>query len=1259
MFEIYSVGDAAFLEQILIAVAMVTSTGSFEKMVAIGLLIGVIFIFAQSILQGATQVNFQQILLGYIIYAMFFIPTVTVTIEDSYSGEVRVVANVPLGVGAAGGIISTVGYNITQLFEQGYGVITPSVTDTKFAESLTILNSLRKEVASTPVYTAMNQSISPNADIEMSWNNYIRECTLTAVDLGERRLSDITSEAIPEAYKFSSDLYGTRLYLDSSDGTDYTCSDGYTRLIQATASGISGSTYTSQAIINLLGIDNTYTGKTGQAYISDALNSLGVISTSGTEYLTAAVVEPIYFAAAEGRYSDFQDLSSAMMINQAIQQRNTQWAAEQSMFMTIARPMMTFFEGFVYAITPFMGFLIVLGSFGLGLAGKYFQTLLWIQLWMPVLSIINLYIHTSATAQLSNLSGPLTSMYALNKSTAQLQDWVATGGMLAAATPIISLFIVTGSTYAFTSLAGRISGQDHIDEKVQSKDLLDNGPISNNAASNEYNDLTGMASTGAAGLMGSISFGSGLNNMTSSAYQKMKTDQASFAESLGASFSSGQMDAQTYSQAASIGRTHSATYGQTEGIVNERANQIMENTSIGSEHTDAVKGVVSAVASGAISGEMGKKMVNQLADQYGIGEDTSQKTPISADSKNPKATAERALSTKKGTARSETASSSNGGGLKGETGLKVGANKETSDTRSTKSSNNTAVSDALRFSEQEQAQVSNNLASAITESSNDASTSSLNSQQSQSLVASSQQLLSSAESYSELASMSQQYSAANNLSLRDVASQVSRDGEAMSGLNTYWNTGGVSAETKDEAQELYQRYSAPSTQGGYGLDSSSALAAARIKALQNSNNHSDTSGQQYQNNFSAALGAVGKSMGLSVNPPGGFERNAGLENIDNNSIQGKVKEATSDVEGAVSGAQSLQASDSQGGPAYTDPVTSTEAPQAVMAEANSNSEKITDSGAKKEAARQSNFEEQARQQYISNAPEYSRLGAAEFYGAVENLDDWVSRRGEEAMNAGESLVNAAWAGIKGAAEAFDNKMDELQNDPNARRMFILANLVEDEEAANSGFMGELTSGITSAGRSILGAAAAGMELVNGDMSFSDLSGMSLEEKGMVYQAGIVHAASQGGEAAVQQFKDDFGVDFKDDFYNEGVSRGLTHEQAQVYAESFDQGPDISNISGTPSSRDVAIQELMETYAERNRAGDIIRNDDGSPYLTEENQAFADRLVNDITESTRAGSDLSGSYLAGISHYNNMVNQSIFENDQPPGGDVSLGPITAR
>lgn len=157
-FSIHSIGDSAFLEQILIAVSMITGTGDFEKMVSIGLLLGVLMICIQSVFQGAKQINLQQVLVGWILYACFFGPTTTVTIEDAYTGQVRVVANVPIGVGFAGGVISNVGYTITNLFETGYGVIVPNVTESHFSETLKLLNDVRRRAYDTGVFTALNSA---------------------------------------------------------------------------------------------------------------------------------------------------------------------------------------------------------------------------------------------------------------------------------------------------------------------------------------------------------------------------------------------------------------------------------------------------------------------------------------------------------------------------------------------------------------------------------------------------------------------------------------------------------------------------------------------------------------------------------------------------------------------------------------------------------------------------------------------------------------------------------------------------------------------------------------------------------------------------------------------------------------------------------------------------------------------------------------------------------------------------------------------
>jgi hypothetical protein len=82
-----------------------------------------------------------------------------------------------------------------------------------------------------------------------------------------------------------------------------------------------------------------------------------------------------------------------LFVEQAAQQRNAQWAAEQTLFTRLVRPMMTFFEGLIFAITPLMAFPIALGPAGIAMTGKYLLFALWIQLWMPIMAIINLYLH--------------------------------------------------------------------------------------------------------------------------------------------------------------------------------------------------------------------------------------------------------------------------------------------------------------------------------------------------------------------------------------------------------------------------------------------------------------------------------------------------------------------------------------------------------------------------------------------------------------------------------------------------------------------------------------------------------------------------------------------------------------------------------------------------------------------------------------------------------------------------------------------------
>ncbi|HAS9828128.1 TPA: conjugal transfer protein TraG, partial [Salmonella enterica] len=134
----------------------------------------------------------------------------------------------------------------------------------------------------------------------------------------------------------------------------------------------------------------------------------------------------------------------------------------------------TLVEGFAYAITPIAAFVMVLGSKGLLLVGKYLQMLIWVQLWLPIMSVINLFIYIMGQQALAKYTtGNLSSFEGVAYAGAEIERWIGIGGMMAAATPVLSLMLVTGSVYAFNSLAQRVGASDTVNEKLMSPDLVD------------------------------------------------------------------------------------------------------------------------------------------------------------------------------------------------------------------------------------------------------------------------------------------------------------------------------------------------------------------------------------------------------------------------------------------------------------------------------------------------------------------------------------------------------------------------------------------------------------------------------------------------------------------------------------------------------------------------------------------------------------------------------------------------------------------
>lgn len=513
-YELYSIGSAKFLREIFNSVAMITGSGDFLGACAVAIMLGVILAVIKGIMTGGGKIEVGAIVVSSLVTCIMFVPRATVVVEDVYNGSTYAVDNVPIGVAAPGMFISRVGFTIAELMDQGFSTVDTNfgITNRPFLESTKILSNLRNPQFANSVWDQLGKHT--NSDVKRSFYNFFKECTMLKYNFDKTKSVDQDQKMTLENLMddFQSNVFYTEIYVDGKAVTK-TCNDA-NAILKSKINQLNGD-----LVNNAMPAPKEY-GSNTATEMTDAISMLRLTSADAMEMVKLSIVQPVYDKALAGYFDNSGDVVAALTINNAIQQRNAQWSMEQSLFLNTVRPIITFFEGFVYAVTPFMAILICMGAFGLGIAIKYFQTLIWIQLWMPILAIINLYIYMSAQGAVDSagiVDKHIDSFYALGTLAQTVETWTSVGGMLAAMTPVIAFFIVAGSAYTFTSIASKLNGADHIDEKAMSPDVLKQAPMMTNTAGSYYSREQGTGKTDFENNIPSIS----LDNTDANAIQQV------------------------------------------------------------------------------------------------------------------------------------------------------------------------------------------------------------------------------------------------------------------------------------------------------------------------------------------------------------------------------------------------------------------------------------------------------------------------------------------------------------------------------------------------------------------------------------------------------------------------------------------------------------------------------------------------------------------------------------------------------------------
>lgn len=514
--DVYTISNAVIVSDYLLNVAALTSTPDFAMFVRTVSLLGLLLAYAQAVV----NMNYSSVM-GYVVSIMLINLTlingrVNLDIESKRDGSVATVTGVPVGIGVPASLITTLGLNLSELFELGFAPVSGSTfgatgnfisgTDDPFfhVRSVSALGRLFSDSNNLKAV----KDIDPNFRIYSNMVRYVAQC----VHVKAMKSMD-TANAISRQDIWSQDIFTVLepgiaatipivLFENPPvEPGERTCAQAWTLINQRLPfTGVGGIVATipltawrdavqsdAQYFIGCLTSDDTPaagvpaptdTGCFGN--IMDNVNLSGASGgMTGPQYVTAAMWR---IAVEEGLRSsalEYGEAAHASAMDTAIRQRAAQWRGESGIFLRSIATFAGFIEAFSFSIGPLMLLVFVLGPAGVRIGVKYLWLLVWLQLWFPMLSIVNFMMYTLVaygnpllgnTLELSLNSLELYEEHIINVSSTV--DYSIT--MI---TALATMLVYGASAIVSNTVSQRMQGQDHYDESVAARAAIGSSPL--------------------------------------------------------------------------------------------------------------------------------------------------------------------------------------------------------------------------------------------------------------------------------------------------------------------------------------------------------------------------------------------------------------------------------------------------------------------------------------------------------------------------------------------------------------------------------------------------------------------------------------------------------------------------------------------------------------------------------------------------------------------------------------------------------------
>lgn len=622
-FTIYVYGSLSWMREMMMGIASIFDYSgsmpigfgnlSMSRFVAICALIGLIVQVMRSIQSGKGALDgfTKQLVLYFIFLLMFGVSAGARLVDAKNTDRMVTVDGLPLGLILPASLLTTFSNTMANEFvtamPSAYSIETgdyDAYREASFLSSLQTLMAIRDVGVTEQLMERLTASYGgqpiefPSKTLEV----YVTRCTMTGVSLGHKSIEDVVYGMMPEALRFDSEVFKVEIiegtivscteawnYVGADNGTSVfaslrTTNDPTYRMLLSLAARITSTENIIDPDTSLIGdlVDgwNAIVASMGAGNaetefeaMGRTFREMGIVGRDPALGLTASdainqsqravfasIMEPIFYQAQAGHFTNSGDPAAAMMIQEAVKERNTRWAAAGSLFMNIVVPLSAVFESFIWIIVPFVAGAILLG-FGLSLLGKVAMAMLSVALWTPLLIVIDRFtrngVAEAVRADPEVVQYGMTSFYTVNAVGATAENWIATGGMLASSTPLLAMALLTGSSMAMVGVANRMSTADQdLDVGKLSPQVADAPPALRMNSAYEHNSQMGFRGQGAETTTSSFNLGDRMSEIVSNDQMLVQGRGAELGRTL----------AQANTANYSVGRTQALTSAAEEAV---------------------------------------------------------------------------------------------------------------------------------------------------------------------------------------------------------------------------------------------------------------------------------------------------------------------------------------------------------------------------------------------------------------------------------------------------------------------------------------------------------------------------------------------------------------------------------------------------------------------------------------------------------------------------------------------------------------------